>query len=146
MTEKIVLYGNLICPMIPPVRNMLDRAGAAYEYIDISLDRTARQRVIEINQGYASVPTLVFADGSTLTEPKESELLARLEALGYPVPPATLGQKVMVVLQTPSILMFGVVFLAIGPATGQHTLTVAGGVLLAAAGIGRLPWALSRVR
>ena len=70
MTEKIVLYGSLTCAMAPPVRNILDRAGAAYDYIDITVDRAARQRVIEINRGYASVPTLVFADGSTLTEPK----------------------------------------------------------------------------
>ncbi|HRI56092.1 MAG TPA: glutaredoxin domain-containing protein [Anaerolineae bacterium] len=146
MTEKIVLYGSLTCAMAPPVRNILDRAGAAYDYIDITVDRAARQRVIEINRGYASVPTLVFADGSTLTEPKESELMARLERMGYQVPPATWGQKIIVVLQAPSILIFGAVFLPVGLASGQHSFTMAGGVLLALAAVGRLPLALRRGR
>lgn len=146
MTEKIVLYGSLTCPMAPPVRNILDRAGAAYDYIDITVDRAARQRVIEINRGYASVPTLVFADGSTLTEPKESELMARLERMGYQVPPATWGQKIIVVLQAPSILIFGAVFLPVGLASGQDSFTMAGGVLLALAAVGRLPLALRRGR
>ena len=83
-------------------------------------------------------------DGSTLTEPKDSELMARLRSLGYDVPAATFGQKVMVVLQAPTILLFGAVFFAIGVASGEHSLTVAGGVLLVLAAVGRLPRALVR--
>jgi hypothetical protein len=52
----------------------------------------------------------------------------------------------MVVLQDPKILLFGAVFFAIGLVTGEHSLTIAGGVLLALAGVGRLPWALGRGR
>ena len=32
MTEHIVLYGNLTCPMVPPVRSLLKRAGTEFEY------------------------------------------------------------------------------------------------------------------
>lgn len=146
MTDPIVLYGSDLCPDVPPVRSLLDRANVPYDYISISRDKAAKEKVIEINRGSASVPTLVFPDGSTLTEPKDSELLARLRGLGYDVPAATFGQKVMVVLQAPTILLFGAVFFAIGLATGEHSLTVAGGVLLLLAGAGRLPWALGRGR
>ena len=139
MTEKIVLYGNVLCPMVPPVRSLLERAGAPYDYVDISLDRAARQRVLEINNGNASVPTLVFPDGGTLTEPKLSELTARLEALGHTVSPETFSQRVLIVLQDPKILTFGMVFLAIGVFGSEPSLLIAGGVLLALTLLGRLP-------
>lgn len=35
--------------------------------------------------GNESVPTLLFPDGSTLTEPSVGELKAKLESLGYEV-------------------------------------------------------------
>lgn len=65
---------------------MLERVGAEYEYINIYQDVMARERVREINQGYESVPTLEFADGSTLTEPSTGELRKKLQSLGYHVP------------------------------------------------------------
>jgi mycoredoxin len=140
------MYGSDFCPDVPYVRALLDRSGVPYDYVSISRDKTAKEKVIEINRGNASVPTLVFPDGSTLTEPKDSDLMARLRGLGYDVPAATFGQKVMVVLQDPKILLFGAVFFAIGLVTGEHSLTIAGGVLLALAGAGRLPRALGRGR
>jgi mycoredoxin len=84
--ETIRLYGTPVCPGLPPVKAMLHRVGADFEYINIYGDETARQRVREINQGYESVPTLEFADGSTLTEPSAGELRKKLEAMGYHVP------------------------------------------------------------
>lgn len=141
-SARILVYGNEYCPGVPPVRSLLRRAGVDYQYVSISLNRAARQRVLEINRGNASVPTLVFPDGSTLTEPSLAELTARLEALGYTVRPETTADKVLAVLLAPSILMFGLVFLGIGVVAEQPSMTVAGGVLLAVALLGRLIEAL----
>lgn len=46
----------------------------------VSIDRnpTARQEVMAINGGYASVPTLIFPDGTHLTEPSLAQLTAKL--------------------------------------------------------------------
>lgn len=71
--------------MVPGVLRILDRSGAAYEYVDIHADVEAREHVRTINQGYESVPTLVFPDGGTLTEPSGRELRQRLLARGYVV-------------------------------------------------------------
>lgn len=84
-SELIIVYGTPTCPMVPPVRAALNQSGAAYEYVDISRDVTARERVRMINAGYESVPTLVFPDGSTLTEPSSRALLSHLQARGYRV-------------------------------------------------------------
>lgn len=82
----IILYGHAACPGVPPARHMLERAGAAYEYVNIRQDTEARARVRAINNGNESVPTLVFPDGSTLTEPSSGALQGKLRALGYDVP------------------------------------------------------------
>lgn len=83
MNEKIMMYGTAVCPSVPPVRGMLKRADAAFEYVDISKNKDAQALVKKINHGNASVPTLAFADGSTLTEPSLDQLKTKLATLGY---------------------------------------------------------------
>jgi hypothetical protein len=57
---------------------VLDQAHIEYDYVNIYADPMAAQRLREINRGCESVPTLVFPDGSTLTEPSVPELQQRL--------------------------------------------------------------------
>ena len=64
------------------MRFALDKTGIRYEYINIRQDEAGRARVREINSGCESVPTLVFPDGSTLTEPSIHALKRKLELLG----------------------------------------------------------------
>lgn len=85
--SKIILYGHFFCPMVPPTLALLKRAQADFVYIDVMRDEVAMQHLITLNNGYASVPTLVFPDGSKLTEPHGGELRAKLEMLGYEIPP-----------------------------------------------------------
>lgn len=87
MSTPITLYGTPICPGLPPVRGLLARAKVPYTYIDISRDRAAAAQVRAINDGNESVPTLVFPDGSSLTEPTAGQLKRKLEGLGYRVGP-----------------------------------------------------------
>jgi mycoredoxin len=84
--KKIILYAHPACPSVYPVQGVLKQAEAEYEYINIYEDYAAREHVREINSGYESVPTLVFPDGSTLTEPSESHLRRKLQQMGYIVP------------------------------------------------------------
>lgn len=80
---KIVLYAHPTCPSVPPVVTALKQGGAPFQYVNIHQDAAAAARVRQINRGYESVPTLVFLDGSTLTEPNPQQLVAKLTALGY---------------------------------------------------------------
>ncbi len=82
---KVILYGHATCPQVGPVKGLLHQAQVAYEYVDIRQDAAAAARVRAINSGMESVPTLVFPDDSTLTEPTVGELKARLESMGYKV-------------------------------------------------------------
>lgn len=83
---KIVMYGHPACPMVAPVKSMLKQSNVDYKYINIFEDSDARMRVVEINNGNQSVPTLEFPDGTTLTEPSAGILREKLETMGYEVP------------------------------------------------------------
>lgn len=84
--QKIIMYGTPVCPGVPPMKGLLNQSKVDYDYINIWNDSSARERVREINNGYESVPTLAFPDGSTLTEPSTNEVKQKLEAMGYKVP------------------------------------------------------------
>jgi mycoredoxin len=86
MTPKVTIYGHPFCPMVGPVKRILNQCEVDFEYINIHEDDAARQRVQEINGGNESVPTLVFPDGSTLTEPSTMDLKRKLESMGHEVP------------------------------------------------------------
>lgn len=88
--QKIKMYAHNACPQVPGVVGMLQQSRADYDYINIKQDDDAREWVREVNNGYESVPTLLFPDGSTLTEPSANELRDKLKAMGYTVPLHTL--------------------------------------------------------
>jgi mycoredoxin len=83
MKDTIILYGHPTCPNIGPIKGLLTQSKVRFEYIDIHQDGAAAARVRTINHGNESVPTLVFPDGSTLTEPTVGELQSKLNSLGY---------------------------------------------------------------
>ncbi|MBK8903229.1 MAG: hypothetical protein IPM53_18735 [Anaerolineaceae bacterium] len=122
-TEKVIMYGTPTCPGVPPVRGMLERADVQFNYVNIGEDPIGRSRVMEINHGNASVPTLIFPDGSTLTEPSTAVLRQKLESLGYKVPQPTLWQSLrdnpFYSIMGTAIFLFGLydgnwVFMALG--------------------------------
>jgi len=128
--NKIILYGRPACAMVPPVRNALEHAGVAYEYVDIYNVLEARERVREINQGYESVPTLAFPDGSTLTEPSVGQLQAKLQSLGYQVRSPTPMEWLQHFLQHPIIRAVGVLCIVIGMLSETDWILFVGVIVL----------------
>jgi mycoredoxin len=76
--DKIKLYGTSWCGDTRRTRIFLETNHIDFEWIDIDNDSVGAKRVEEINNGYRSVPTLVFPDNSTLTEPSIYELSKKL--------------------------------------------------------------------
>jgi mycoredoxin len=76
--EKIKLYGTSWCGDSKRTRLFFDTNHIEYEWIDIEKDPEAGKFVEETNHGYRSVPTILFPDGSTLTEPSTYELSKKL--------------------------------------------------------------------
>lgn len=76
--QKLVFYATAWCYMSRNTRAFLDRHQISYDYIDIDKDKAGEEFVLKTNHGYRSVPTLLFPDGSTLTEPSQAELSDKL--------------------------------------------------------------------
>jgi len=80
------MYAHPACPQVPAMIGMLKQSQVDYDYVNIFADTEARARVQEINNGYESVPTFEFPDGTTLTEPSAGLLKRKLQGMGYHVP------------------------------------------------------------
>lgn len=79
MSEAITVYTSSYCLLSRSVVRFLKKNDIAAEIISIDGDREAREKVMSLNGGNASVPTLVFPDGTQLTEPSSKELRAKLD-------------------------------------------------------------------
>ncbi len=76
---QIVIYTTRWCGDCHRAKQVMQLMQIPYVEVDISHDLEAAELVIQINRGYRSVPTIVFPDGSVLTEPKTVTLMEKLQ-------------------------------------------------------------------
>lgn len=68
------MYSTTWCGDCRRSKRLLDAHGVAYTEVNIEQDRAAMHEVMRLNNGKRSVPTIVFEDGTVLTEPSDREL------------------------------------------------------------------------
>ncbi len=78
MTTPLTMYTTSWCGFCFRLKTALKAEGIAYTEIDIESDPTAAEFVMSVNSGNQTVPTVRFADGSTLTNPSAREITAKL--------------------------------------------------------------------
>ena len=81
MSDTIKMYSTPWCGDCRRAKMIFKSEGVAYEEIDISDDAEAIAYVEKINNGFRSVPTIVFPDGTILVEPSSPDLVNKLRAL-----------------------------------------------------------------
>jgi mycoredoxin len=74
----ITMYSTTWCGYCRRLKAQLDREGIGYAEIDIERTPGAAELVMSVNGGNQTVPTVVFPDGSTVTNPSLAEVKARL--------------------------------------------------------------------
>lgn len=74
----ITVYGAFWCPDCHRSKSFLGEHQIAYAWVDIEEDEAGEAFVIEANEGKRRIPTLVFGDGSVLTNPSNAELAGKL--------------------------------------------------------------------
>jgi len=74
------MYSTPWCGYCHRLRAQMDRAGIDYLVVDIEADPTAAELVMSVNDGMQMVPTLLFPDGSALTNPSLEQVKAQLAA------------------------------------------------------------------
>ena len=79
--SQITMYGAEWCGDCRRSKRFLDANNVEYTYVDVEADEAASEKVIEINGGQRSIPVILFADGTLMTEPSDGDLKAKLESL-----------------------------------------------------------------
>jgi mycoredoxin len=69
----ITVYGADWCIDCRRSKKVLDQLGVDYHYVDLEADITGADRAFAIS-GRTNIPVIVFADGSHVVEPSDSEL------------------------------------------------------------------------
>ena len=72
------MYTTTWCGYCSRLKTALQAEGIAWTEVDIEADPTAAEFVGSVNGGNHVVPTVKFADGSTLTNPSAKQVLAKL--------------------------------------------------------------------
>lgn len=81
---KIKFYGATWCSDCRRAKQFLDENKKEYEYINLDEDPNAAEEVERINNGYRSIPTIVFPNGRVLVEPSNEELEKALTEIRPP--------------------------------------------------------------
>jgi mycoredoxin len=68
------------CGYCVRLKSQLNRAGIAFREVDIENNASAAVLVAEVNSGNLTVPTVLFPDGSAVTNPTAAEVSSRLGA------------------------------------------------------------------
>jgi len=76
----LTIYSTTWCGYCSRLKSQLDRAGVSYDAVDIEEQPGAEEFVKSVNGGNAVVPTVVFADGTALTNPSIVDVQAKLAA------------------------------------------------------------------
>jgi mycoredoxin len=74
----ITMFSTPWCGYCARLKSQLTRAGVAYREIDIESVPGTAELVAEINGGNQTVPTVLFPDGSSATNPSLADVTARL--------------------------------------------------------------------
>lgn len=74
----LTIYTTSWCGYCHRLKTALKANGISYDEIDIEHDAAAAEFVGSVNGGNRTVPTVKFADGSTLTNPSAGDVKAKL--------------------------------------------------------------------
>ncbi len=76
----VTMYTTSWCGFCRRLKAGLTREGIDFTEIDIEVDESAADIVTQVNGGNRTVPTLVFADGTAMTNPSVEEVKSKLAA------------------------------------------------------------------
>jgi mycoredoxin len=78
-TAAVTMYTTDWCGYCVRLKKLMQREGIAFAEVDIEADENAAEIVMSANGGNRTVPTLVFADGTALTNPSLEQVKNQLE-------------------------------------------------------------------
>jgi mycoredoxin len=77
----VTMYTTSWCGYCVRLKKMMQGEGIEFAEVNIETDEKAADLVMQANGGNRTVPTLVFADGTALTNPSIAQVKAQLATL-----------------------------------------------------------------
>jgi mycoredoxin len=81
VTAGLTMYTTRWCAFCRRLKSQLARDGIEITEVDIEREPAAAEYVMSVNGGNQTVPTVVFPDGSALTNPSAAQVKERLGRL-----------------------------------------------------------------
>jgi len=75
---SVTMYSTPWCGYCKRLKAQMGRESIRYVEVDIEQDPAAAKLVMSVNGGNQTVPTLVFADGTALTNPSLAQVKEKL--------------------------------------------------------------------
>jgi len=79
--NRPTMFTTTWCGYCARLKGQLKRSGIEYTEVDIEAHPDAADIVASVNRGNLTVPTLLFADGSAMTNPSASQVDRKLAEL-----------------------------------------------------------------
>lgn len=83
----VTMYTTDWCGYCVRLKKMMQREGIEFAEVNIERDAQAAELVMKANGGNRTVPTLLFADGTALTNPSIDQVKSQLGQLAEPERP-----------------------------------------------------------
>lgn len=80
-SATFVMYTTTWCGYCQRLKRQLNEANIVFEEVDIEDNPEAATLIEQFNGGNQTVPTLVFSDGNSLTNPSVRQVQEKLAAL-----------------------------------------------------------------
>ena len=81
MSQRVTMYTTPWCGFCRRLKSQLAREEIEVAEVDIERDPAAADYVMSVNGGNQTVPTVVFPDGTALTNPSAATVRERLATL-----------------------------------------------------------------
>ena len=75
---SVTMYSTPWCGYCHRLKGQLEREGIPFTEVDIERDPASAEFVMSVNGGNQTVPTVLFADGSALTNPSLRQVRDKL--------------------------------------------------------------------
>jgi mycoredoxin len=80
-TTELIMYSTTWCGYCRQLKRQLTDQGVGFTEVNIEETPGAAEFVMSVNGGNQTVPTVLFPDGSTLTNPSMSQVRTQLEGI-----------------------------------------------------------------
>ena len=81
MSGQLTMYTTTWCGYCRNLKRQLSREGIEMVEVDIERDEAAAEFVMSVNGGNQTVPTVLFPDGTALTNPSAAQVKKQLAAI-----------------------------------------------------------------